>query len=74
MENTLAMLALSHRRYFTLTDGLSRKLFGEVMDDFIDEDAIKKHGLDDRDHCSVHRIMTSITTGVKRYSQIPWKR
>ena len=61
-----------YRRYFNFTDTVyPENPFGEVMDDFIDEDAIKKYGLDDQTIAQCIEGYDLITTGVKDIRKFP---
>ena len=61
-----------YRRYFNFTDTVyPENVFGEVMDDFIDEDAIKKYGLDDQSVAQCIEGYDLITTGVKDIRKFP---
>jgi len=61
-----------YRRYFNFTDTVyPENVFGEVMDDFIDEDAINKYGLDDQSVAQCIEGYDLITTGVKDIRKFP---
>ncbi|WP_130812485.1 DUF4422 domain-containing protein [Olsenella sp. Marseille-P4559] len=61
-----------YRRYFNFTDtAYEENPYGEVMDDFIDADAVRLYGLDD---ASIRRCIEGydlVTTGFKRLADFP---
>lgn len=61
-----------YRRYFNFTDTIyPENPFGEVMDDFIDADAIQKYGLDDQSIAQCIEGYDLITTGIKDIREFP---
>lgn len=61
-----------YRRYFNFTSNVyEENPYGEVMDDFIDEEAIKRYGLDDETIRSCVEGYDVITTGFKRLADFP---
>lgn len=61
-----------YRRYFNFSDTVyEENPYGEVMDDFIDDDAIRRYGLDDASIRSCVEGYDVITTGFKRLGDFP---
>lgn len=61
-----------YRRYFNFSSNVyEENPYGEVMDDFIDDDAIKRYGLDDATIRSCIEGYDVITTGFKRLADFP---
>lgn len=61
-----------YRRYFNFSpDVYEENPYGEVMDDFIDDDAILRYGLDDASIRSCVEGYDVITTGFKRLADFP---
>lgn len=61
-----------YRRYFNFSDTTYKEnAYGEVMDDFIDADAIKRYGLDDESAYRACEGYDVITTGFHDLRKIP---